>query len=69
MQGSVENFFKVFDELKRRHVNVDLKITYKTFWVIEILINNKAILNLKGNETNILFDNASTKLLNYLRSN
>lgn len=69
MQGSVENFFKVFDEIRRRHVNVDLKITYKTFWVVEITINNKTILNLKGNDTNILFDNAANKLLNYLRSN
>ena len=69
MQGSVENFFKVFDEVRRRNVNVDLKILYKTFWIIEININNKTVLNLKGQDTNILYDNAASKLLQYLRSN
>ena len=68
MQGAVENFYKVFDEVKRTYANVELKMTYKSFWVMELFIDNKLLFNLKGNDTNILFDNASSKLLNFLRS-
>ena len=67
MQGSVENFYKAFDELRRRHVNVELKLNYKTYWTMELLVDNKLIFNLKGNDTSILFDNAASKLLNFLR--
>ena len=69
MQGSVENFFKCFDELKRRYVSCELKMNYKSFWVMEILIDGKVLFNLKGNDTSILFDNAASKLLNFLRNN
>lgn len=67
MQGSVENFYKAFDELKRRYVNAELKLNYKSYWTMEVIIDNKLIFNLKGNDTGILFDNASGKLLNFLR--
>lgn len=67
MQGSVENFYKAFDELKRRCTNVELKLNYRNYWVMELLVDNKLIFNLKGNDTGILFDNASSKLLNFLR--
>lgn len=67
MQGSVENFYKAFDELKRRHVNIELSLNYRTYWVIELLVDGKVIFNLKGNDTNILFDNAASKLLTFLR--
>ena len=67
MQGSVENFYKAFDELKRRYVNAELKLNYRNYWVMELLVDNKLIFNLKGNDTGILFDNASSKLLNFLR--
>lgn len=67
MQGSVENFYKAFDELKRRYNNVELKLNYRNYWVMEFLVDNKLIFNLKGNDTGILFDNASSKLLNFLR--
>ena len=67
MQGAVENFFKAFDEIKRRYNNVELKLDYKGYWIMELLVDNKVIFNLKGNDTNILFDNASSKLLNFLR--
>ena len=67
IQGAVENFFKVFDELKRRHVNVKLNLNYTSFWVCEIFVDNKLVLNYKGNDTNIFFDNISSKLLMYLR--
>ena len=67
MQGSVENFYKAFDELKIRYTNVELKLNYRNYWVMELLVDNKLIFNLKGNDTGILFDNASSKLLNFLR--
>ena len=67
MQGSVETFFKAFDELKRKYANVELRFSYKTYWILELLVDNKLIFNLKGQDTGILFDNASTKLLNFLR--
>ena len=67
MQGSVENFYKAFDELKRRYVNTELKLNYKSYWTMEVIVDNKLIFNLKGNDTSILFDNASSKLLNFLR--
>lgn len=67
MQGAVENFFKAFDEIKRRYNNVELKLDYKGYWIMELLVDNKVIFNLKGNDTNILFDNAASKLLNFLR--
>lgn len=67
MQGAVENFYKVFDELRRRHVNVEFKLNYKTYWIMELLVDNNVIFNLKGNDTSILFDNAASKLLNFLR--
>ena len=67
MQGAVENFFKAFDEIKRRYNNVELKLEYKGYWIMELLVDNKVIFNLKGNDTNILFDNGSSKLLNFLR--
>ena len=69
MQGSVENFFKYFDELKRRYASCELKMNYKSFWVMEILIDGKVLFNQKGNDTGILFDNAASKLLNFLRNN
>ena len=69
MQGSVENFFKCFDELKRRYASCELKMDYKHYWVIEILVDGKVLFNLKGNDTGILFDNAASKLLNFLRNN
>lgn len=68
MQGSVENFYKAFDEFKRRYVNVELKLNYKNYWVMELFVDNKIVFNLKGNDTNILFENASGKLLNFLRN-
>lgn len=67
MQGSVETFFKAFDELKRTHTNIELNFTYKTYYVLELIINNKVLFNLKGQDTGILFDNAAAKLVNYLR--
>jgi len=69
MQGSVENFFKCFDEVKRRYVNCELKCNYRHFWVIELIIDDKVIFNLKGNDTSILFDNAASKILQFLRAN
>lgn len=68
MQGSVENFYKAFDELRRRYANVELKLNYRNYWVMELFVDNKIVFNLKGNETNILFENASGKLLNFLRN-
>ena len=68
MQGSVENFYKAFDELKRRYANVELKLNYRNYWAMEIFVDNKIVFNLKGNDTNILFENASSKLLNFLRN-
>lgn len=67
MQGSIETFFKCFDELKRTHTNVDFNLSYKTYWMLEVSANGKLLFNLKGQDTNILFDNAATKLFNYLR--
>ena len=68
MQGSVDNFFKAFDELKRKHNNVEMNLRYTSFWMLEILISGKVIMNIKGNETNKVFDIAAGKLLNFLRS-
>ena len=68
MQGSVENFYKAFDELRRRYANVELKLNYRNYWVMELFVDNKIVFNLKVNETNILFENASSKLLNFLRN-
>ena len=67
MQGSVETFFKIFDELKRSRANVDFSLIYKTFWILEVSANGKLIFNIKGQDTNSLFDLAATKLFNYLR--
>ena len=67
MQGSVENFFKVFDELKRRYVNAKMNLNYTTYWMCEIFVDNKLILNFKGTDTNIFFDNISSKILSYSR--
>lgn len=67
MQGAIENFFKVFDEAKRVFLNVNFTLTYTTFYRMLIEANGKTILDLRGSDTNILFDNASHMLLNHLR--
>lgn len=69
MQGCVENFFKCFEELKRRYANCELKMDFKHFWVMEVFADNKIIFNLKGNDTNMLFENAASKLFQFLKKN
>ena len=68
MQGSIDNFFKVFDEVRRIYANVDFKLNYTKFYRMEIAVDGKTIFDLRGNETNMLFDNAASKLLSFLRS-
>lgn len=68
MQGSIDNFFKVFDEVRRIYANVDFKLNYTKFYRMEISVDGKTIFDLRGNETNMLFDNAASKLLSFLRS-
>ena len=67
MQGSVENFFKVFDEAKRVFLNVNFTLTYTTFYRLLLETNGKTILDLRGSDTNMLFDNAAHMLLNQIR--
>ena len=68
MQGSVENFFKVLDEAKRTYANLNFELTFKKYYRMLVEVDGKTVFDIKGNETNILFDNAATKLLNFLRS-
>ena len=67
MQGSIENFFKVFDEAKRKYDNIRFTSSYVTYWRLTLEINNKTVFDLRGNETNSVFDNAAHKLFEYMR--
>lgn len=67
MSGSIDNFFKAFDEAKLRYKNIKYALLYDTYWHMSLEINDKVLFDIRGMETETIFNTAAHKLLEYIR--
>lgn len=67
MQGSTENFFKIFNAMKKYYPSLKMELTYELYWDINVYFDNELVINYKGADMSMLFHNASVKLLDFYK--
>lgn len=63
MQGGVENFFKIFNAMKKYYPSLKMELNYNLYWDITVYLNEDQVIGYKGADMSMLFHNASLKLL------